>query len=134
MQLATSDGVDPWICTVWFTSDDDLNIYWFSAENRNHSQQISKNPRVAVAITIPQSPEEPSRGIQVKGKAEILTEQKDIERTISIYKDRIFPIEKIESLLAKPGAEHKFYKLTPETIILLDAKNFPDQPRQELKL
>lgn len=31
MQLVTSVDGQPWVCSVWFATDDELNIYWFSS-------------------------------------------------------------------------------------------------------
>lgn len=63
MQLATSLDNQPWVCNVWFAADTKLNIYWFSSITRRHSDEVTKNQKVAGAIVLPQSPEDPSRGL-----------------------------------------------------------------------
>ena len=37
MHLATVSGGKPWVCSVWFAADEDMNLYWFSAVTRRHS-------------------------------------------------------------------------------------------------
>ncbi len=134
MQLATSLDDQPWVCNVWFASDDDLNIYWFSSTNRRHSKEILGNNKVGAAIVLPQTPKDPPRGLQLQGVAQVLTKKEDIERAISVYRDRVFPIEDINELMEDEETPHKFYKITPNQFVLFDAVNFGDDWRQELNL
>lgn len=134
MQLATSVDNKPWICNVWFAADSDLNIYWFSSTTRKHSNDILKNPNVAAAIVLPQTPKDTPRGIQLKGMAKVLIEQKDVDKAIAVYKYRIFPTETIEKLMRDKETPHKFYKIIPSQIVLYDGVSFPDNWRQELNL
>lgn len=134
MQLATSLDDQPWICNVWFASDDNLNIYWFSSVSRRHSKEIIENNKVAAAIVLPQTPKDPPVGLQLQGIAEMLTKQGDIDKAISVYKDRIFPQETINKLMQDEETPHKFYKITPSQFVLFDAINFGDNWRQEFNL
>lgn len=134
MQLATSINNQPWVCSVWFAADDELNIYWFSSTTRRHSDEIIKNNKVAGAIVLPQTPEDPPRGLQFQGTAELLTNQEDINKAISVYVDRIFPRETINKLMQDKDKPHKFYKIRPTQFVLFDVVNFPDNSRQEYNL
>ncbi len=134
MQLATSLGDQPWVCSVWFASDEDLNIYWISSTTRRHSQEVIKNKKVAVAVVLPQTPKDPPKGLQLQGAAEELTKKEDIDKAISVYKDRIFSIEDINELMENKEKPHKFYRIKPAQIVLFDAVNFGDGWRQEFNL
>lgn len=134
MQLATNDGDQPWVCNVWFASDEDLNIYWFSATTRRYSKEVSKNNKVAAAIILPHTPDDPPRGIQLQGIAEVLIKQEDVDQAISVYQGRIFDKETIEELMGDEEKPHKFYKIKPTQFVLFDAVNFGDDWRQELNL
>ena len=125
MQLATSVNGQPWVCSVWFASDEDLNIYWFSSTTRRHSGEILKNKKVAAAIVLPHTPTDPPRGLQLQGLAEVL------ETAIYVYKDRIFPLETIKDLMQNKEKPHKFYRIKPTQFVLFDAVNFGDNWRQE---
>lgn len=131
MQLATSIDSQPWVCSVWFASDDDLNIYWFSSTTRRHSKEVLGNKKVAAAIVLPQTPDDTPRGLQLQGVAEILTEQEDIDKAKSVYKGRIFSGEKINELISSATSLHRFYRIKPTHFVLFDAVNFSDNPRQE---
>ena len=134
MQLATSVGNQPWVCNVWFGFDEGLNIYWISSTTRRHSKEVAKNPKVAAAIVLSHNPEDTPRGLHLEGKAEILTEQKDIDKAISVFAGRIFPREKISEFMESKTHPHRFYKIKPTQFVLFDAVNFPGNSRQEYKL
>ena len=134
MSLATSLDNQPWVCSVWFAADADLNIYYFSATARRHSEEIVKNNKVAGAIVLPQSPKDPPRGLYFQGTAELLHNQDDIDEAISVYADRIFPKKKIKEFMNNKEKQHKFYRIKPTSFVLFDAVNFPNNPRQEFKL
>lgn len=134
MQLATSSDNQPWVCSVWFAADSDLNIYWFSSITRRHSKELLKNKKVAGAIALPQAPDDPPRGLQFQGIAELLENERDIDKAISVYEGRIFSKEKIEELINHKEKPHKFYRIKPTKFVLFDAVNFPDNSRQELDL
>lgn len=132
MQLATSVNNQPWVCTVHYFSDDGLNLYWISTEERRHSQEIAQNPNVTGYILVHQNTPEENYviGLSFEGKAEYIGENID-EKIGQAYVDKL---QKPANLLAdiKSGANpHKFYKLTPTKFVLFDSKNFPQEPRQE---
>ncbi len=132
MQLATASDNQPWTCSVWFAADEDLNIYWFSATGRRHSEEVSKNPKVAGAIVLPHTPADPPRGLQFEGVAELLTDQADIDKAISVYQGRIFSKKQIDEFVEDDEKPHSFYKIKPSQFVLFDVVNFPENPRQEL--
>jgi uncharacterized protein YhbP (UPF0306 family) len=132
MQLATSLDGQPWVCSVWFVADNDLNIYWFSSTARRHSEEVLKNPKVAGAIVLPHTPDDPPRGIQFSGEATVLEDEAEIEKVISYYSGRIFTDEKIKEFMDDKDNPHKFYKIKPTQFVLFDVVNFPENSRQEL--
>ena len=134
MQLATVSEGNPWVCSVWFGFDDDLNIYFFSAINRRHSLEIEKDNRVAGAMALPQAPQDQPRGLQFERKAEKLTDEAAITHARSTYKGRIFDAETIDKFMAHQERPHSFYKITPSKFVLFDTVNFPENSRQELSL
>ena len=135
MQLATSVDDQPWVCSVWFAADEDLNVYWFSANNRRHSLEVDQNSRVAAAFALPnQLPTDPPRGLQLQGTASIVAEWSDLDAARAVYAGRIFTDERITALMNHAERPHRFYKIEPTQFVLFDAVNFPDDPRQQLDL
>jgi nitroimidazol reductase NimA-like FMN-containing flavoprotein (pyridoxamine 5'-phosphate oxidase superfamily) len=51
MNLATAsrDAV-PWNSPVFYTCDEDLNFYWLSSPDAQHSRNIRENPNVSIVI------------------------------------------------------------------------------------
>lgn len=134
MQLSTSIDNQPWVCSVWYAVDEDLNIYWFSSTTRRHSQELLKNQKVAAAVVLSQNPTDPPRGLQLQGIAQPLTDQKDIDKAISVYQGRVFTKEAIDELIQNKEKPHMFYKIKPTKFILFDAVNFGNNWRQEYDL
>jgi len=50
MQLATISENQPWLCNLYFVTDEKSNIYWTSSRIRRHSKEIMNNSTVAVTI------------------------------------------------------------------------------------
>ncbi len=48
--VASSSNSQPWVATVFYAFDEDLNLYFLSSLHRRHSQEIMKNPNIGVAI------------------------------------------------------------------------------------
>lgn len=134
MQLATASDNKPWACTIHYYNDDNLNLYWISTLERRHSQDIAANPNVAATVMVHENnADEPYViGITIEGTAELLDEPDD-----KIVLDYISKLNQTPSLMDDIRAgrnPHRFYKLTPKSIVLFDNKNFPDDPRQEIEL
>ena len=137
MQIATAKDNKPWVATVWYAYDEDLNIYFISRRSRRHSLELKENPNVAGAIA--KSHETlgvKTRGIQFEGKASEVP-LPELPRAFRLFTKR-FPKTKafIKSVkdIIKNITQHRFYKIKPSRIVLFDEVNFPDNPRQELKL
>lgn len=131
MQLATVSENKPWVCNVWFVADKDMNIYWFSATTRRHSMEVLDNPNVAAAICLPQKPSDSTaRGLQVEGRAELLTKPNDIAVAMKYYVGRVFTLKQTKQFMALLDRPHRFYKLTPDNFVLFDTENFPSNSRQ----
>jgi len=132
MQLATSFNDQPWACTVHYYSDTDLNLYWISTKEREHSKHIAQNPNVAAAVLVHLNTSEERYiiGISVQGKAELVDEQlpRDLGQN---YIQKTGRDPSLLSDIASGKNPHKFYRLTPSKIVLFDTKNFRGNPRQE---
>lgn len=135
MHLATVVNNKPWVCNIHFYVDDDFNFYWISTTARRHSQEIEKNPNAAITIKVHEdTPEEKYViGVSAEGKAELLNDE-ETAKIGKLYSKKLNkPATLIEDILSGKNP-HKFYRLKPANIVLFDTKNFPDNPRQEMKI
>jgi len=126
MTLATSgdgpDGALPWACTVYFAPNGHDLVFLSSPASR-HSRNLAANPACAAAV----SPETASwrdiRGLQMEGRAAVVTGLTAKARAMAAYFAK-FPF--VEDLLAAPGeAARRMGKVSvhvfrPTTIRYLD--------------
>lgn len=131
MQLATVDNGQPWICTVYFTADDNFNLYWMSARERQHSQEIMNNPQVAVAIV---KDAERKQALQIVGEAREVADV-ELEKAHTLYTAKYGPkdydLEEIKKRLPQGRA---YWTFTPTKMSFWDEANFPDNPKQLVPL
>jgi uncharacterized protein YhbP (UPF0306 family) len=135
MQLATSLNNQPWVCNVHYFSDDDYAIYWISTPERRHSKEINENPNVAITIKVHEDTEDDPWvvGLSAEGTARQLT----TDETKAIGTQYLEKVSKAPSLLEdilSGKNPHRFYKMTVTKFVLFDTNNFPDNPRQEIKI
>jgi uncharacterized protein YhbP (UPF0306 family) len=134
MQLATSVGDLPWVCNLHFYADNEANLYWISKPDRRHSLEINDNPNAAAAILVHENTPEENYviGISIAGRAEPIKGLPPPEVTHAFMKKHGHK-SSLADEIASGENSHQFYRLTARTIVLFDSKNFPEQPRQELK-
>lgn len=130
MQLATVADGQPWLCNLYFVTDDDNHIYWTSARaKRRHSGEISKNPLAAATIV---HDEAKKQAVQITGKAyEVPLD--DAERVDKLYSAKYGSKDRLAEVKADLPEGRAYWVLKPETIELWDEVNFPDAPKQEVK-
>lgn len=134
MQLATFSENKMWSCNLHFYADDDMNLYWMSSESRKHSQHIAQDGRASVAIMVHEDkPDEKYVvGIQMSGRAE------KVPDLVQPIKDAFFAKvgtpPAIQADIASGKIQNAFYKFTPDEVVLFSNKDFPEEPRQTVKL
>ena len=135
MSLATSVDNKIWNCTIHFYSDDNFNFYWISTPERRHSQEIAQNKNVAIAVKVHEDTPDAQYviGISAEGIAELI-EDEEIKKIGTAYTTKLGKPESLIADILTGVNPHKFYRFTPTNIVLFDYKNFPDNPRQEIKV
>lgn len=133
LQLATVNQSQPWICTVYFVHDEQLNLYWLSWPERRHSQEIAQNDKVAAAIVV--KPDQPVIGIQAEGRAEIVKNDRTVTEVLDKYVKKYAAGKDFIRNYQAGTNHHQLYKFVPTKYVLFDEHNFSgDQARQELVL
>ena len=138
MCLATY-GDHPWIATVYFSFDDDLNIYFITSPTTLHGKHIKKNKHVAAAIVDShQKPSDAKRGLQLYGVVSEVSGENKIRHGLRLWKDALNisrPDISFENM--KKGLyKGRIFKLTPKKIKLFDQDKFkvPDGEEPFLEL
>lgn len=128
MSVATS-GTHPWIATVYFGFDDDLNLYFISDATTLHAQQISANSRVAVAIAdSSQTPDTKKKGVQLFGEAKLIMDGTETEKARNSWVRNVgIPNES----LPFSAIEGRMYKIAPSKIKYFNQALFEVEDGQE---
>lgn len=114
---STKDG-KPWVAPVLFVYDKEYNIYFLSAVDAVHSENILANPNISISIFDSHQKVGISDGIQLEGKAEEVGKG-EIKKIINLYCQKVFPNSEMEPTVRyKPedylgAAEFRFFKVKP---------------------
>ena len=135
MTLATSSGDVPWAATVFYASND-LHLYFFSAPDSRHCQNLAANARVAVTIQEDYHDWRQIKGIQLEGAVTLVDGVLEKAKAMAVYA-RKYP--GVIKLFTDPGSggfykaflKVKFYCVAPQRVFYIDnEKGFGK--RQEL--
>ena len=137
MTLATTVGDLPWAATVFFASED-LHLYFFSAPDSRHCQNLTANPRVAVTIQEDYQDWRKIKGIQLEGRVALVDGVLEKTKAMAIYAAKYPEIIKLftnpaSGLFYKAFLKVKFYCVMPDKVFFIDnAQGFGK--RQELTI
>ncbi len=137
MTLATCAGDVPWAATVFFASDD-LRLYFFSAPESRHCQNLAVNSKVAVTIQEDYQDWRAIKGIQLEGHVELVDSLLKKAKALAIYARKYPDVIKLftdpsSGVFHKAFLKVKFYCVTPAKVFFIDnSQGFGK--RQELVL
>lgn len=124
MQLATVRGGQPWVCSVYYTSDEKLNIYWLSLPTRRHSEDIQANNKAAITIAV--KFDQPVIGLQAEGVVSTVTDLKRIAGLMKLYVKRYNAGKDFYDNFIAGKNRHLMYRFKPTRFSLFDELNFPE--------
>ena len=84
MTIATAEGETPWAASVFYANDG-FTLYFLSDPESRHSENIAGNPVVAVTINEDYHDWRKIKGIQMEGKAELVTTEDQVARAVETY-------------------------------------------------
>ena len=137
MTLATSAGDAPWAATVFFASDD-LRLYFFSAPESRHGQNLAANSRVAVTVQEDYKDWRKIKGIQLEGHVELVDGVFEKAKAMAVYAIKYPDVIKLftdpsSGVFHKAFLKVKFYYVVPEKLFFIDNEQGFGK-RQELVL
>jgi uncharacterized protein len=124
MTLATSDKDAPWAATVFYASDG-FKLYFFSAPDSRHCQNLAANPRVAVTIQEDYHDWRQIKGIQLEGRVAAVDSLIEKGKAMTAYARKYPDVIKIftdpqSGGLYKAFLKVKFYRVAPERVFFID--------------
>lgn len=137
--LATVDNAGAvWVNPVYFSWNKQWRLYFISQPHTRHVENIAENDRIAVAIysTQPRASGDVI-GIQLEGKARLLSKRKEIEEAYVCYYGRKYPKTKkdrksisADDYMRNDSVWH-FFEIVPKNIYYFDTRYF-DEKRQKV--
>lgn len=128
MSVATF-GDFPWSASVYYTFDDDLNLYFLSSPTTLHCKHIVQNNKVAISIAdSSQSVAQSKRGLQIWGECEQISESAKIIHALKMWKDFLGVInsELTYENMVKKVVSGRMYRIMPKRVKLFDQELFKD--------
>ena len=119
--IATVDReARPQAASLFYASDDGLNLYWVSGEKSRHSQNLERVSHVAVVIHNETWDWRDIHGVQIEGQARRLTDPDETDLAWALFRDK-FPFT---SEFTDQIARSAFYVLTPTWVRLVDNSQY----------
>ena len=137
MSLATANKNKPWACTVYFTVDEALNLYFVSPPAADHCRNLTKNKYISCSIyDSRQKVNSKKEGLQLGGTVKVISEVAEIKKALALWNK------------ANPGAEKyinydnminkvitsKVYKIKPRLFKYFNEALYGDKELKVFKL
>ena len=124
MTLGTCHGDVPWAATVFYAGDG-FRLYFFSAPDSRHCQNLTANPRVAVTIQEDYHDWRQIKGIQLEGKVVAVDSLIEKGKALAVYARKYPEVMKIftdpsSGAFYRAFLKVKFYCVFPERVYYID--------------
>ena len=124
MTLATSMGDVPWAATVFYASDN-LKLYFFSAPDSRHGQNLAANPRVGITIQEDYHDWRKIKGIQLEGTVNLVDSLTQKAKAMVVYARKYPSVIKhftnpSSGVFYQAFLKVKFYCVTAEKIFFIN--------------
>lgn len=124
MTLATQSSNGPWVCTVYYGMDEEMNLYIVTDPNSTHGKNMAKDKRVAFNIfDSRQKIYKPKKGVQGSGTIEMVRGVVNISKALILWHKQNPGVEKTITIKeVKKFADTKVFKITPKYLKFFDKK------------
>jgi uncharacterized protein YhbP (UPF0306 family) len=116
MTLAVSANHQPWVCTLYYGIDDNMNLYIVTDPGSEHGQVIAANEKIAFNVfDSRQKITQPKQGVQGKGTIQMVKGLKANTKALFLWHRQNPGIEAkitVKDLLKKL-TDTKIYQITP---------------------
>lgn len=122
LTLATAGSSGPWAAALFYVNDGFV-LYWLSDPDARHSQNIARNPHVAIAIHEDYRDWRIIQGVQMEGTAEELGRIRFAERPMRLYAAK-YPFlrsrRRPTAALAAALDTARVYRFTPHRVLFIN--------------
>lgn len=137
MSLATVNKNKPWVCTVYFAVDEDLNLYFVSPPNADHCRYLTRNKYVSCSIyDSSQKVNSKKEGLQLRGTVTVLRKVADIKKALDLWNKANPGAEEYISYenIQKKVITSKVYKITPQLFKYFNETLYGDKESKIFRL
>lgn len=120
LNIATVDtNNQPWNTAVFYAYDEDLNFYWGSDKDSQHSQNILANDKVFITIYDSSVPAGEGEGVYIQAEAKEVTDSEEIKKAHTLLQNRRpVPYWKLEQMMGNGAV--RVYKAVPQKVWMND--------------
>jgi uncharacterized protein YhbP (UPF0306 family) len=122
LTLATAGLNEPWAAGLFYVNDGFV-LYWLSDPSARHSQNVARNPHVAVAIHEDYRDWRIIQGVQMEGTAKQIGRIRSAERPMRLYAAK-YPFlrnwRKPPAALAAALDSARVYRFAPHKVLFID--------------
>lgn len=134
----SADG-KPWNSPVYSAFDKDLNFYWASDKDSQHSTNLLANGEAFIVIYDSTVPEGTGKGVYIQARVRMLTDEAEALAALRVLDARVGKIKERDFQKFSSEAPLRVFQATPEKIWMnADAKdennNYIKDTRVELPL
>lgn len=122
MSLATAGRDGPHAANVFYVRDG-FALVWVSDPKSRHSVELAADSRVAATVAPDYFDFGDIRGVQIAGRAQVITSAPDRAKTRALLEDRYPALRRLAEgppALQEAYARVEFYRLEPERMVLID--------------
>jgi uncharacterized protein YhbP (UPF0306 family) len=132
--LATCRDNLPWAATVFYASEG-FRLYFFSAPDSRHCQNLAENPRVAATVQEDYRDWRKIKGIQLEGRVEEIVSPNGKQRAFDVYARKYPEAMKLftdpeSGLYHRAFLRVRFYRVLPERVFFIDNEKGFGQRRE----
>jgi uncharacterized protein YhbP (UPF0306 family) len=129
MTLATNGpSGEPHAAALFYAVGEELELYFLSSPGSRHSENLTRDPRVAATIQADGQPWREIRGLQLEGSAHVATDKQEVARAAQVFASRFAFLQgsladshpKGPLELQGPLAGARFFVLRPTWIRWID--------------
>jgi len=123
MQLAVVDKDGPWVVSLLYACDDQLNLYWISLPGTRHSKAVENEPKAAASIPVEFESGKNVVGMSLTGKVKYLHPAN--KEQVELYAEQMDRDQQFIDDMLSGKEPHRMYVFRPNYVKLFDRVNFP---------
>jgi uncharacterized protein YhbP (UPF0306 family) len=117
MTLATAGGDgEAHAAAVYFAAGESLRLYFFSAADSQHSQDLKLHPQAAAAIYPEVTGWQAIRGLQLRGRAAVVAPGVEWQAAWALYAGKFPFVKALKAIVAS----NELYAFSPHWLRLVD--------------